>query len=441
MKIKSKLNKILIHFTVFVFLLLAGFFYGENVPQARADSELITKEGVVFTGGPGASNYARVIKVGLTYHMWYEDTTLNLFYHTTSADGETWAVGDMTNIQDGHEPSVIWDASDSKYKIWFEVAGTGLLSYAESANGIDWNGLEGPLDPPEVLTFTDIEPHNWENNGRHMPFVIKDGATYKLWYQSFSNVGGEAGDRRINYATSADGISWNNSYHIGNVEFQGSSDNNIVFGMGDPGDWDVGALYSFMIGKFSDGTFGMMYAAHDGDNIYKLGVAYSENPDPDDNGIKWDRGDSHAISEAVPIYFPSFTEESNGYKFWYVDGTGNVYYATSFFDDDILGGDDEDEVDDNDDNDDNHGAKYKQYRHYRKEYKGAKHKGNYWKVKEIKKTDLTLFIKMKAIYEAHRSDKKSEFDRLDQETKDLFDMYEDYRGYKRYRKFKEELNL
>jgi sucrose-6-phosphate hydrolase SacC (GH32 family) len=97
-------------------------------------------------------------------------------------------------------PSVILDGST--YKMWYtgtDTTGTGFsqIGYATSLDGITWTKYNG--NP--VL---DVTASDWDSNRVGGEEVIKDGATYKMWYtgSNASNIG------RIGYATSPDGITW-----------------------------------------------------------------------------------------------------------------------------------------------------------------------------------------------------------------------------------------
>jgi hypothetical protein len=422
MKIRLETNKISVYFfAVFVFLILAGFFYGNNVPQAKADNEDVTQYGVVFDGtnGSGTPNYARIIRKDGVYHMWYEDTASHFFYHTTSNDGKHWQEGQITLANNVHEPSVIWDSDDSKYKLWFEPTiglFTGQIWYAESSDGIAW-------DPPQPVTWTDGD-NDWENDGRYMPYVIKEDGTYKMWYQSLSDVAGEGGDRRINYATSDDGLAWNNSAEFHQVTFDGNENNNIVLGLGDNGSWDSASLYTQAIIRLpleADWNYMMLYASHDGGR-YKIGRAVS------DDGFVWMKDDDYLISNEFDIWFPSIIEENDGFFIWYMDSTeGKVYFATLPF-----GGQQED--------DDNHsGVNWNRYKHYKDEYKSDKNKGRYFTVRQIKKENPTLFWELRSIYLRYKALSHEELEQLSLDIQEKFKLFEGYHGYKKYRELKEKV--
>ncbi|NIA28308.1 MAG: hypothetical protein GWP06_00170 [Actinobacteria bacterium] len=69
----------------------------------------------------------------------------------------------------------------------------------------------------------------WQQNPYCFGSVIYDeeDSLFKIWYMSY-NYGLPVADRTpVLYATSADGIHWKRP-HLGLIEFQGSTDNNIV---------------------------------------------------------------------------------------------------------------------------------------------------------------------------------------------------------------------
>jgi len=301
------------------FLIVCAFC---SAQVANANDEAPTKYGVVFddTNGVGTPNYARIIKKDGVYHMWYEDSALEEMFHATSNDGRHWTAGQITNIANVHEPSIIWDSADSKYKLWFEPTTEGLegqIWYSQSDDGLTW-------DASQALVWTDGD-HPWEDDGRYMPNVIKESGTYKMWYQSLSSAPGEGGDRRINYATSVDGVNWDNSGEFHCVTFAGNGDNNMVLGLRDGDSWDSVSLYSQTVIRLSenaDWNYLMFYAAHDGGR-YKIGRAVS------DDGISWTTESDYLISEEHDIWFPSVTEELSEHYIWYMDSAGGkVYFAT-----------------------------------------------------------------------------------------------------------------
>lgn len=75
--------------------------------------------------------------------------------------------------------------------------------------------------PTEVILRRD-QP--WEDSTLYDPVVILDGDRYRLWYRTNFN----SPPFHTGYAESADGIHWTKP-SLGIVEFQGSTDNNLVW--------------------------------------------------------------------------------------------------------------------------------------------------------------------------------------------------------------------
>ncbi|RLI75975.1 hypothetical protein DRO97_01950 [Archaeoglobales archaeon] len=105
-------------------------------------------------------------------------------------------------------PSIIYDADDGKYKMWYDVLSTNggdynvTIWYAESTDGIHWTnhqkvfegtGVDGDFDKVSVSVGT----------------VIKDGSIYRMWYTGRPVTGcGSNSSYGIGYAESTDGIHW-----------------------------------------------------------------------------------------------------------------------------------------------------------------------------------------------------------------------------------------
>lgn len=422
-----KVAKITVCFlAAFSFSVNGGFFSGSPDFFQKAEASTLdldfSKEGIIFSAD---LQYPRVIKGPDTYEMWYEDD--DTFSHTISEDGLTWQEATLTNISDVHEPGIIYDFDEEIYKMWYESRGnSGEIGYATSDDGDTWT--------EEGMVVFQENDHPWEDDGRYAPSVIKDDGVYKMWYQSFSTI--EVGDRRVNYATSDDGINWDNSYELGCVDFNGDDGaNNMATGLGDPGDWDSSSLYSHTEIKNSDGEYWMFYAAEAGDGVYKIGYASSEN------GLNWDKHPGNPVlSEGEAgewddggVFFPSVIEGEEEYMLWYRDDDGGqLGYATADRDNN---NDDEEGGDDN-----RRGENYDRYKDYKEDFKSRENKQKYFQVRDIKKNNEKMFWEMRAIYLKHKFDSDAVFDSLDQRTKDFFSLYKKYHGFLKYREYKQKIN-
>ena len=80
--------------------------------------------------------------------------------------------------------------------------------------------LHHPI-PREVALQLD---RPWEGPISYDPVVIKDGDRYRIWYRGWPD---EDGELRTCYAESPDGVEWKR-ITVGQVEFEGSKENNIV---------------------------------------------------------------------------------------------------------------------------------------------------------------------------------------------------------------------
>jgi hypothetical protein len=125
------------------------------------------------------------------------------------------ALGTLNAGGDAYGACVIKDGSI--YKMWYHVAGVGIR-YATSTDGLTWTSDQLVI-PINSLPGSDT-------NGASNPHVIKDGATYKMWYSGFVTAGSVY---KIIYCASADGITWG-SFTATNVikSFQGTYDTDVV---------------------------------------------------------------------------------------------------------------------------------------------------------------------------------------------------------------------
>lgn len=280
-------------------------------------------------------NQARVVKSGSTYNIWLKNNSGNLVYYSTT-DLTNWGsmtvctesgVGSLANI---NEPTIILDGST--YKMWYEsTTSTGTIKYRTSSDGKVWTSESS-------LTWSDGD-NTWEDNGRYSPWVIKDGATYKMWYQSFSNTSGETGDRRINYATSIDGIAFDNAGNLGQVTFDGSTNNNIVLSVGASGAWDDNSIFSVNVVKHPETNyFELWYGAENGDSVYKIGHSISAD------GIRWTKDSNNPVLSVgasgawddAGVYLPTVLINDTGtagdiYEMFYTGYDGSdtrIGYAT-----------------------------------------------------------------------------------------------------------------
>ena len=201
------------------------------------------------------------------------------------------------------------------YKIW----GSGN-------DGTDW----------EFGLFTSNDGKSWTPSGSNpvfspsasagafdhdqilSPYVIKDGATYKMWYSGKAT----DGKWRIGYATSADGTSWT----------RGNS-GQPVLGSGTAGKFDGGGVAHPCVIK--DGaTYKMWYAGLiTGSTLWQIGYAVSNN------GIDWTRqnnsnpvlgfGKRGSFDEGG-VNYPRVIKDGNLYRMWFVGWSSKeIGYAES----------------------------------------------------------------------------------------------------------------
>jgi predicted GH43/DUF377 family glycosyl hydrolase len=132
------------------------------------------------------------------YKMWYSGGRTSGAWQTgyaTSADGLDWSIyagnpvlhsgaAGSWDEQESDGPTVIKDGAG--YKMWYHACNADYsvcsIGYATSPDGIDWTKFAG--NP--VLEST---PGTWDASGLLWPRVVKNGATYEMWYYCNSKIG------------------------------------------------------------------------------------------------------------------------------------------------------------------------------------------------------------------------------------------------------------
>jgi hypothetical protein len=144
-----------------------------------------------------------VIKDGTTYKMWYhganKDYTTSGIGYATSPDGVTWtkyASNPVLTPNAGawDESGVSWPRvikNGATFEMWY--FSDGHVGRATSTNGVSWTKYAG----------NPVISNDWEGQGVRNGSILFDGSAYHFWFRS-----GAQHDSRIGYATSTDGISW-----------------------------------------------------------------------------------------------------------------------------------------------------------------------------------------------------------------------------------------
>ena len=223
-----------------------------------------TSGSAMASAGPSANGSTT------TYQMWFtgwDSAAINRIGYATSPDGIHWAqhsgnpvlsegAAGAWDAYGAYNPTVIRDGST--YKIWYHGhdGSQSRIGYATSPDGINWTKR-----PTAVL---DLGPSGaWDTIGVGAPTVIKDGATYKMWYEGY-----DGWWWRIGYATSTDGINW--TKHSGNP----------VIKEGPSGSWNEGHNGGPSVVKVGS-AYHMLFAGNDADGTPR--IAYATSTD----GVSW----------------------------------------------------------------------------------------------------------------------------------------------------------
>ena len=183
------------------------------------------------------------------------------------------------------------------YKMWYDgadLSGHPQVGLATSSDGLTWMKHSG--NP--VLSGG---PDEWDaSSEEHSPFVMKDGNTYKMWYE-----GSNGTVRQLGYATSPDGITW--TKYAGNPVLQAGPE---------AYDQDVAGHGSIL---YEDGIYKLWYHAIGDQGAI---IAYATSAD----GVNWTKQGPVLLPEGweVNLWGPSVLKVNGAYWMWYSAG-GEIY--------------------------------------------------------------------------------------------------------------------
>ena len=209
---------------------------------------------------------------------------------TTGTDGRI-PIGTAGKGDESHTLSATVIRDGGIYKMWYVGNGGGKyrIYYATSLNGLTWTKYNNAIPSNSDTTGTDGRiPLGTSGKADELsadePCVIKDGSTYKMWYNCSST-----SHQQISYATSPDGLTWtkvNNA--IESASNTTGTDGRIPLGTAGKGD-DNRTVSPTVILK--DGTYHMWYSGNDGSE-YRIYYASSSD------GLTWTKKNNVAEADS-----------------------------------------------------------------------------------------------------------------------------------------------
>jgi len=191
------------------------------------------------------------------------------------------------------------------------------IGLAQSTDGINWTRVPGTETGGSVLD----NGTNFDTYLTYRPFVLKDGAIYRMWYNGSTKPfncpnGILADNRRIGYAESPDGIHWTRFY-------DGPGPGGSVLPVGLAGSLDAQQVGYVWVLK--DGAeYKMYYSANDAQNFWRVALAVSSDAriwtkvvGKESLGAILDLGPAGSFDVAC-AYQPSVVKERDQlYRMWY----------------------------------------------------------------------------------------------------------------------------
>jgi len=197
------------------------------------------------------------------------------------------------------------------------------IGLAESTDGLNWTRVPGTETGGSILD--NGTAGNFDSYLTYRPFVLKDGAIYRMWYNGSTkpfNCGPNglpgvlADNRRIGYAESPDGVHWTRFY-------DGPGQGGSVLPLGPAGSIDAQQVGYVWVLK--DGAeYKMFYSANDAQNFWRVALAVSTDartwtkvPGKLAGGAILDLGPAGSFDVAC-AYQPSVVKERDQlYRMWY----------------------------------------------------------------------------------------------------------------------------
>lgn len=222
--------------------------------------------------------------------------------------------------------SVMYDAEEHIYKMWFIASGKlnrSGVAYATSNDGIDW---VWDINSEPVLTRELV----WEDGGIRSVTVIKYGNLYHMWYAAEAY--NDDNRRQIGYATSSDGLKW------------AKNANNPVLTYGTAGEWDEHSVEQPTVIR-EDNKYHMWFAgsnASPDDNNRRTSIGYATSSD----GVRWKRDNANPVLrgenewDEAGVGGPQLSvhHKNKLYEMWYhgIDKKGRARLGHAFSADKIL---------------------------------------------------------------------------------------------------------
>lgn len=321
------MNKVIILAIMFQLMFMMNAF--PQTDWAKIEGNPVLTPGAAGQWDDVGVEMCSVLIDGTTYHMWYSgyDGFRFRIGHATSQDGIIWVkdtlnpvlnVGSPGSWEDMFVTSPCVIRNGATFHLWYD-GGDGTFERIGHATSPDGRSwTKDPLNP--VLDVG--QSGSWDDL-QVFPMggsVIFDGNNYHMWFGGCNHLY----NFRIGYATSSDGSAWNKD----NI-------NNPVMGPGSTGDWDDDGVIPGTV-SFDGETYRAWYSGCANDLRWQMGYATSTD------GITWTRdvvnnpvlGFGQPGSWDYEMAFDGsvcFNNMNDKYEMWYTGGgyySGNIGYAT-----------------------------------------------------------------------------------------------------------------
>ncbi len=253
---------------------------------------------------------------GYKFWMFYEygvdagDPTKSVINLIRSNDGVTWVDTGISNPVFSNDTHGTHDPTIIKqgatWYLWFQTKPDNDIGHATSPDGENWTLVDWDVLENGASGFDDFDVLS--------PSVIYEDGTYFMWYTGLNESSGYA---RLGLATSPDGTTWTKD--DGNPILNGTS-----------GEWDAQVIWHISVTEYQ-GRYILWYSGDDGyaGAGMDFGIALSENK------TGWVKGSNNPIMspigagwEDTRMYTPRLLKYANGSAV-ILDGSMYLYYSAT----------------------------------------------------------------------------------------------------------------
>lgn len=254
-----------------------------------------------------------------TYHMWHSYNSDMTLYYTTSTDPTNFALGTQATFPDATEvssPAILLE-NGTFYMVKYADATAKVFAMYTSTDGINW------ADAGVVYDGTGLETFDAGWLKFDAPYLLKDGDTYKLYFQMKGSATGTpyyifmAETAATTLAAIADAND--------DIDFSLANGNQPVLSPGDVLGAEYRLMHPMVVKEGS--SYYMWYTGH-GSYPTEGRVFFASSAD----GIQWVKGRGLEVIDATESPMsaePTVVNTGAGWHMWYLSNSAAIKHVSA----------------------------------------------------------------------------------------------------------------